>query len=281
MSLAKAPLGVGTQVVAASKARTSTPSWARAKSRRSVAAAASVTWLLLAVGATLGCHESAALGTPYVGPRIAFDSLEHDFGHIIAGRPMTHRFSIRNTGDKTLVIHSVTSSCSCTATVLKNSEIQPGSSGQVEVQVTGKAAGPLHKQVSVTSNDPHQQATTLSVTAVVHPDLDYEPHYIKLITDDSAYRSVRVWFVGDYAEQAQPKVIRIEGASAVADQIRLRPLEERRDGQRRSGLELSLNPKVTGSGAAAVIVHTGLADPAQLAIPFSWGASTKLTAHRH
>jgi hypothetical protein len=211
-----------------------------------------------------------------VGPRIAFDVTAHDFGNVIAGRTATHLFAFKNTGDQTLVIRSVTTSCGCTAAVLKSSEVLPGETGQIEVRFSANSAGPFRKGVGVSSNDPHQPGTTLTVSATVTPDLDYEPHYIKLVTDDPNYRTVRIRFVGSLAERVHPVVSEIRGDPTAPKHVAVHPVEERKDGKRVPGLELRLKDQSAGSGSADLIVTTGLGEPARLGIPFSWGESVKL-----
>jgi hypothetical protein len=220
--------------------------------------------------------DAAASATAAVGPRIAFDALGHDFGNVIAGRTAIHLFRFKNTGDQKLVIQDVTSSCGCTAAVLKSSEVLPGEAGQIEVRFSANSAGPFRKTIGVSSNDPRQPATTLTVSATVTPDLDYEPHYIKLVTDDPNYRTVRIRFIGSLAEQVRPAVAEFRGDPGAAKHVAVRAIEERKDGQRVPGLELRLKSQNAGSGSADLIVATGLADPARLGIPFSWGESVKL-----
>ncbi len=219
----------------------------------------------------------AALSANLKGPRIAFDATSFDFGNVIAGKTATHLFALKNTGDRTLVIDSATTSCDCTAAVLKSRQISPGDSGQIEVRFTGNAAGPFHKRITVSSNDPRQPATTLNISATVTPDIDYEPHYIKLVTDDPKYRTQRVRFTGSATEQLQPTVKEVTGDAAEVKHVNVRIIQEPKDGKLRPVLELSLKDSKPGSGSAAAIVNTGLPDPALLGVPFSWGESVKLS----
>jgi hypothetical protein len=200
----------------------------------------------------------------------------HDFGNVVAGQTATHLFAFTNTGDQTLMIQNVTSSCGCTAAVVKSREIAPGASGRIEVRFSANSAGPFRKSIAVSSNDPRQPATTLTVSGAVTPDLDYEPHYIKLVTDDAKYRTVRIRFVGSLAELTHPAVAELRGDPGVAKRVVVRPFEERKDGKRVPGLELTLKDQHAESGSADLIVTTGLGDPARLGIPFSWGESVKL-----
>jgi hypothetical protein len=257
-----------------------TSEWPRCGSAGAGLGACLLAGALLAAACRAGdaprAGADAAASAAVVGPRIAFGTMVHDFGQVIAGQTATHLFSFKNTGDQTLVIQNVTTSCGCTAAVMKSREIAPGASGEIEVRFSANSAGPFRKSIAVSSNDPRQPGTTLMVSATVTPDLDYEPHYIKLVTDDPNYRTVRIRFVGSLAELVHPAVAEIRGDPAAAKHVAVRPIEERKDGKRTPGLELKLKDQNAGSGSADLVVTTGLGEPARLGIPFSWGESVKL-----
>lgn len=46
-------------------------------------------------------------GAGEVGPRIAFDRLEHDFGEVVQNTSPKHTFTFKNTGKRELVIEKV------------------------------------------------------------------------------------------------------------------------------------------------------------------------------
>ena len=224
----------------------------------------------------VGSSPSGSASAAHVGPRIVFDATSHDFGTVIAGATVVHLFNVKNTGDQSLLLPEVGSSCGCTGAVLKTSQIPPGGSGQVEVRFSPTSTGPTRKVVVVRSNDPRASATRLELTAVVEPDLTYEPGYIRLITDDARYRTARVWLVGVLADQARPGVPELRGEAAGLEQIGVRRIEETQSGTHRRGIELTFKGRPSSSGSAMALLTTGLDDPRQIAIPFSWGESTKL-----
>jgi len=211
------------------------------------------------------------------GPRMVFDRTSYDFGVVVAGKPVRHLFGFRNTGDRVLLIGNVDSSCGCTGAVLKNREIAPGATGQIEVIFTAASSiGPTLKTVVVSSNDPNGGGVKLEIRADVHPDLTYEPRFVRLITDDPAVQVVKVWFTGMLASDFVPGPPEIRGERQVAKYFEVRPLEEARDGGLRRGFELRFKKTPPWSGSAAVVVKTGLTDPPELGVPFSWGESVKL-----
>jgi hypothetical protein len=246
----------------------------------------------LALGLWLngGCRErksaapgpSASVAAARIGPRIVFDSTSHDFGKVIAGAAVVHVFTVKNTGDQTLVLPAVHSTCGCTGAVLKTNQIPPGGSGEVKVTFSaGSSMGLARKSVVVTSNDPRAPSTHLEISAVVQADLSYEPRYIRLITDDPPYGTARVWLVGQLASLVKPGVPELRGDPVEIKQIGVRPIEERKGGALRRGIELKFKGHRASSGSALAVFSTGLADPTELAVPFSWGQSVKLRSPKH
>ena len=43
-----------------------------------------------------------------------FTKLEHDFGSLPQGKPVTYEFEFTNTGDQPLILDNVQASCGCT-----------------------------------------------------------------------------------------------------------------------------------------------------------------------
>ncbi len=63
-----------------------------------------------------------------------FDTLSHDFGTITDNRPVSHTFTITNTGSQPLVITTVTNGgCGCTTPKWTRKPIAPGETGEVTV----------------------------------------------------------------------------------------------------------------------------------------------------
>src|SRR5262249_28090274 len=67
--------------------------------------------LMAATYAPIQFTQAATTG----GPKLMIESLEHTFGKIPPGTPLTYTFKGRNTGDADLKIKNVTPSCGCTA----------------------------------------------------------------------------------------------------------------------------------------------------------------------
>ncbi|MEK6406837.1 MAG: DUF1573 domain-containing protein [Acidobacteriota bacterium] len=99
-------------------------------------------------------------------PKLSIPSLEHSFGSVKAGTPLTYSFEIKNEGKVDLEIKSVSPSCGCT-TSKYDKVIAPGKSGSVTLEVakTDGYKGEITKTASVTTNDPDHQTFTLTLRA--------------------------------------------------------------------------------------------------------------------
>jgi len=117
--------------------------------------------LSLLVAFTLSVSAQEA-GTP----KLSIPSLEHSFGSIKAGTPLTYSFQIKNEGKVDLEIKNVSPSCGCT-TSKYDKVIAPGKVGTVTLAVekTEGYKGEVSKTASVTTNDPDHQTFTLTLRA--------------------------------------------------------------------------------------------------------------------
>jgi hypothetical protein len=79
-------------------------------------------------------------------------SLNHDFGKIKQGVPVTHEFKFTNKGAVPMVITNVTASCGCTTPDWTRDPIAPGGQGFVKATYNAAAPGGFNKTVTVTSN---------------------------------------------------------------------------------------------------------------------------------
>ena len=115
--------------------------------------------LLVALALSVSAQEA---GTP----QLSIPSLEHSFGSIKAGTPLTYSFQIKNEGKVDLEIKNVSPSCGCT-TSKYDKVIAPGKVGTVTLAVekTEGYKGEVSKTASVTTNDPDHQTFTLTLRA--------------------------------------------------------------------------------------------------------------------
>lgn len=99
-------------------------------------------------------------------PKLSIPALEHSFGSVKAGTPLTYSFVVKNEGKVDLEIKSVAPSCGCT-TSKYDKVIAPGKTGSVTLEVakTDGYKGEVSKTASVTTNDPEHQSFTLTLRA--------------------------------------------------------------------------------------------------------------------
>lgn len=90
-----------------------------------------------------------------VGPRVSVSSPVFDFGTILQGTQVVHRFELENRGDATLEIYKVETTCGCTVARDYPREIAPGKSGELLVVFNSRhKRGPQSKGITLLTNAP-------------------------------------------------------------------------------------------------------------------------------
>ncbi len=99
---------------------------------------------------------------------IAFNKEIHDFGKVLPETEISYTFTVKNTGDKPLLIEDAKASCGCTVPKKPEAPIAPGEEGELEVTFKSKPGqtGLISKTVTVTANIPNK-TTTLQIKATV------------------------------------------------------------------------------------------------------------------
>ena len=95
---------------------------------------------------TVGCLVGLAQ------PKATFDKKVHEFGVVLWKHPATATFTIKNDGDKPLVISNATTSCGCTVADWTKTPIAPGATGTVSSTFDAKALGHFYKDIGVYCN---------------------------------------------------------------------------------------------------------------------------------
>ena len=111
------------------------------------------------------------------GPRISFDKYQHDYGKVLSGHTVTEEFSFTNTGDETLIIEKLRSSCGCTKAVKGSREIPPNGKSTIVAafDTTGLRPGRKSKTVYVHTNDPLNKIVRLKLLVDVVTDIQVDP----------------------------------------------------------------------------------------------------------
>ena len=132
---------------------------------------------------------TAACLVGHAQAKATFDRKIYEHGVVLWKHPATATFTVKNDGDKPLVISNVTTSCGCTVADWTKEPIAPGATGVITSVFDAKALGRFNKSVGVycnASNRPIYLAVRGEVTAdpknytVTHP---YEIGAIRLNKD--------------------------------------------------------------------------------------------------
>jgi hypothetical protein len=122
----------------------------------------------LAAALVLSAAPALAQTSKALGPRIAVEPSEHDFGSARQDQKLVHDFVVRNTGDADLELLKIATSCGCAAALPKERVVPPGGSTTLAVTLeTRKYKGFIERSISVASNDRRQRVSTVKVRAFV------------------------------------------------------------------------------------------------------------------
>lgn len=99
-----------------------------------------------------------------------------DLGTVDRGQSAQKKVTIKNTGTDTLILGQVEVSCGCTGTVVSNSRIAPGRTGELLIAFNSSGfSGEVHKSVTVNSNSANSPKTLLEFTATVVEEVILDP----------------------------------------------------------------------------------------------------------
>ncbi|MCD9853559.1 DUF1573 domain-containing protein [Epilithonimonas sp. JDS] len=94
---------------------------------------------------------------------ISFDKTTFDYGNVKAGADGHRFFTVKNTGDKPLIISEVKPSCGCTTPEWSKDPVLPGKTAQIKVGYNTGIKGPFNKLIEVYSNDPANNRSVLYI----------------------------------------------------------------------------------------------------------------------
>jgi len=108
--------------------------------------------LSLTVSAQNSEGTTSEATTQTSGAQISFKTEVIDYGTIEKGADGVRQFEFTNTGNESLIISRVYSTCGCTVPKKPKEPIAPGESGVIEVKYDTKRVGPIRKTITVYSN---------------------------------------------------------------------------------------------------------------------------------
>jgi hypothetical protein len=135
--------------------------------------------LMLASSAATRATQDAA--TEASAPRAVVANATHDFGQVVTGTVLRHRFEIRNEGGAPLHINEVRPGM---GVVIRSYDpvIAPGAVGGVEIEMDGlKITGAGSGRIGLLTNDPAQEMVALEARFDVQPAIQVKPGYARWI----------------------------------------------------------------------------------------------------
>lgn len=76
-----------------------------------------------------------------------------DLGSRLRNAEVNHEIEFKNSGDETLKIVSVSTTCGCSSALISSDAILPGEAGSIKFTFNGIGMGPVTKSVIVTTNE--------------------------------------------------------------------------------------------------------------------------------
>ena len=98
---------------------------------------------------------------------ISFDKTTYDYGTVKTGADGHRMFTVKNTGDKPLIISKVQASCGCTTPEWSQDPIMPGKTAQIKVGYNTTIVGPFTKIIEVFSNDTESSRSVITIEGTV------------------------------------------------------------------------------------------------------------------
>jgi hypothetical protein len=133
---------------------------------------------------TVQKKSEAAAESDKSSPRIMFENVVYDFGEVGPNRKNTGQIKFTNTGEALLVITKVDRCCGV-VTNLEKMEYEPGESGALKVAWnSGPRQSTMRRKLTIHSNDPLTPQTTLSLSATVVLQVDWEPKSLRLFLNE-------------------------------------------------------------------------------------------------
>ncbi len=105
----------------------------------------------------------------FAQPKAQFELKKLDYGTIDKGSEPLRIFKFKNVGTEPLIIKNAKGSCGCTVPKSPKDPIMPGEEANLEVRYDTKRVGKFTKTVTLTTNDPTNPKTVLTIHGEVKP----------------------------------------------------------------------------------------------------------------
>jgi len=153
--------------------------------------------ILIAV-LTILCLAVSAFGAP----RLAAESPVYDFGTLLQGKKVEHRFKLENRGDQPLKIYRVETTCGCTVARDYPREIPPGKSGTLLVVFDSRhKSGPQSKGITLRTNSEPNARYVLQLKGRVLEPMTVAPRMCNFGIVSRGERARRTLTLTNHSEQ--------------------------------------------------------------------------------
>ncbi len=128
-------------------------------------------------GKDIGGGAPTVVLKPGEVPKIAFDTLAHEFPRVVVGKDVFHNFTYKNTGNGPLEILAIRPGCGCTTAGAFDKVVAPGGTGSLPIKVnTDKFSGFISKTITILTNCPQPDAAiTLIMKGEVWEPVTFMP----------------------------------------------------------------------------------------------------------
>lgn len=110
----------------------------------------------------------AVLAFGFAGAQtITYDKTTVEYGTVKFDSDGQRSVTVKNTGDKPLIINDVKAGCGCTTPKWSTDPILPGKTAQIQIGYNTKLRGPFTRNIEVFSNDPKNERTVLYINGIV------------------------------------------------------------------------------------------------------------------
>ena len=171
-------------------------------------------------------------------PRVEIVNPVYDFGTALEGERVSHIFTIRNVGQKDLIISGVKTSCGCTAAAPSKNHVPPGDQAQISVTFdTRFQKGHRERTITAMTNDPQTPNAVMTLQGMVRVEVDAEPSQLAFGTVRHGVEETRQVVISDLAAKA--KDFRVGAISNSSPYIKVSQ-EPRKDGKPGAILNVTL-----------------------------------------
>lgn len=107
---------------------------------------------------------------PLSNANIQFAEKQHEFGDVVQGQSVSHKFTFTNTGTEPLILLNVQTTCGCTAPEWSKKPIPPGEGGEILITFnSAKKMGRQNKVITVYTNGQKPEEKLKIVANVLPP----------------------------------------------------------------------------------------------------------------